>query len=156
MKKKYMVEFTKEERECLLKLISVGEASARMLNRARIFLKADVGEHTGGGPAPADRQIAGMLETSDATVACVRERFFRRGLDAALERSAPDRVYEWSLDGRAAAGLIALACSRPPEGWERWSMRLLADKTVELGIVETISHETVRKKYRIGAGSSAF
>lgn len=86
-----------------------------------------------------------MLETSAATVQRVRERFFRQGLDAALERSAPDRVYERSFDGRAEARLIALACSRAPEGRDRWSMRLLADKAVELGIVGEVSHETIRK-----------
>lgn len=68
-----------------------------------------------------------------------------QGLDAALERSLPDRVYERSLDGRAEAHLIALACSEAPQGRDRWSMRLLADKAVELGIVESVSHETVRK-----------
>ena len=145
MKKKYVVELTKEERARLRGLISAGVAPARMLNRARVLLKADAGEHAGGGPAPADREIAGMLETSAATVGRVRERFCRQGLEAALERSMPDRVYERSLDGRAEARLIALACSEAPEGRARWSMRLLADKAVELGIVEAVSHETVRK-----------
>jgi len=102
-----------------------------MLNRARVLLKADIGEHASGEPALADRRIAGMLETSDATVArvCARARAVlppgagcRQGLDAALERSAPDRVYERSLDGRAEARLIALACSEAPEGRERWSI----------------------------------
>ena len=146
MRKKYVVELTKEERERLLKLIRAGEAPARMLNRARILLKADRGERAGDGPAPGDREIAGMLETSSATVGRVRERFFRQGLDAALERSVPDRVYKRAFDGRAEARLIALACSEAPEGRDRWSMRLLADKAVELGIVEEpVSHETVRK-----------
>ena len=145
MKKKYLVELTKQERERLLRLIRAGEAPARMLNRARVLLKADVGEHAGGGPALADGEITGMLETSSATVGQVRERFCRQGLEAALERSMPDRVYERSLDGRAEARLIALACSQAPEGRDRWSMRLLADKAVELGIVEAVSHETVRK-----------
>jgi hypothetical protein len=146
VKKKYVVELTKEERERLLKLISAGESPARMLNRARVLLKADVGEHAAsGGPALADRRIAGMVETSEATVARVRERFCRQGLDAALERSMPDRVYERAFDGRSEARLVALACSRAPEGRDRWSMRLLADKAVELGIVEGVSHETVRK-----------
>jgi hypothetical protein len=86
-----------------------------------------------------------MLETSTATVGRVRERFFRQGLEAALERSVPDRVYKRSLDGRAEARLIALACSEAPEGRDRWSMRLLADKAVELEIVDAVSHETVRK-----------
>ena len=93
-----------------------------MLNRARILLKADVGKHAEGGSL-LDRHIAPMLETSTATVQRVRERFFRQGLDAALERSAPDRVYERSFDGRAEARLIALACSEAPEGRERWSMQ---------------------------------
>jgi transposase len=142
--KKYVVDLTQDEREQLHKLISAGSASARMLNRARILLKADVGKHAEGEPL-IDRQIAPMLETSTATVQRVRERFCRQGLDAALERSAPDRLYERSFDGRAEAHLIALACSQAPEGRERWSMRLLADKAVELGIVGSVSHETVRK-----------
>jgi transposase len=142
--KKYVVELTEDEREQLRKLISAGSASARMLNRARILLKADVGKHSEGEPL-LDREIAPMLETSTATVQRVRERFCRQGLDAALERSVPDRVYERSFDGRAEARLIALACSKAPEGRGRWSMRLLADKAVELGIVDSVSHETVRK-----------
>lgn len=144
MEKKYVVELKREEREHLLKLISAGEAPARMLNRARVLLKADVGRYAEGEPL-VDREIAPMLETSAATVQRVRERFFRQGLDAALERSAPDRVYERSFDGRAEARLIALACSQAPEGRHRWSMRLLADKAVELGIVGEVSHETIRK-----------
>jgi transposase len=142
--KKYVVELTEDERRNLYRLISAGRAPARMLNRARILLKADVGKHAQGEPL-LDREIAPMLETSTATVQRVRERFFRQGLDAALERSAPDRIYERSFDGRAEARLIALACSKAPQGRERWSMRLLADKAVELGIVESVSHETVRK-----------
>jgi hypothetical protein len=142
--KKYLVQLTADERERLHKLISAGSASARMLNRARILLKADVGRHSEGEPL-IDREIAPMLETSTATVQRVRERFCRQGLEAALERSAPDRVYRRSFDGRAEARLIALACSRAPEGRERWSLRLLADKAVEMGIVEEVSHETLRK-----------
>jgi hypothetical protein len=145
VRKKYVVELTKEEREHLLKLITSGEAPARMLNRARILLKADRGGHAEAGPPLGDREIARMLETSSATVGRMRERFWRQGLDAALERSVPDRVYERSFDGRAEARLIALACSEAPEGRERWSLRLLADKAVEMGIVESVSHETVRK-----------
>ena len=144
MRKKYVVELTKEEREYLHKLISAGTAPARKLNRARILLKADVGKHA-EAQALSDRQIARMLETSTATVQRARERFYEGGLQAALERSKPDRVYKRSLDGRAEAHLIALACSEPPRGRNRWSFRLLADKAVELGIVESISHETVRK-----------
>lgn len=144
MRKKYVVDLTEDERGSLKQLISRGTAPARMLNRARILLKADVGEHSGGG-ALSDDAIAGMLETSAATVGRVRTRYWRQGLEAALERSAPDRVYERSLDGRAEARLIALACSQAPEGRERWSLRLLADRAVELGVVQSVSHETVRK-----------
>jgi transposase len=143
--KKYVVQLTADEREQLYKIISAGSASARMLNRARILLKADQGKHAEGEEPLIDREIAPMLETSTATVQRVRERFFRQGLDAALERSAPVRLYERSFDGRAEARLIALACSQAPEGRERWSMRLLAQKAVEMGIVESVSHETVRK-----------
>ena len=142
--KKYVVELTEDERRDLYGLISTGSAPARMLNRARILLKADEGKHAEGEPL-LDRQIAPMLETSTATVQRVRERFCRQGLDAALERSAPDRLYERSFDGRAEARLIALACSQAPEGRDRWSLRLLAEKAVELGIVQEVSHETVRK-----------
>ncbi len=144
MKKKYLVELTEQEREYLHKLISSGTAPARKLNRARILLKADVGKHA-EAQALIDLQIARMLETSTATVQRARERFYEGGLQAALERSKPDRVYKRSLDGRAEAHLIALACSEPPRGRNRWSFRLLADKAVELGIVESISHETVGK-----------
>lgn len=144
MNKKYIVKLTKAEREHLRKLISAGTAPARMLNRARILLKADLGEHASGS-ALIDREIARMLETSTATVQRVRERFCTQGLEAALERSGPDRVYKRALDGRTEAHLIALACSKPPQGRSQWSLRLLADKAVELDIVERISHETVRK-----------
>ena len=143
--KKYVVALTEDERERLHKLISAGSAPARMLNRARILLKADVGRHSEGAEPLLDREIAPMLETSTATVQRVRERFCRQGLEAALERSAPDRLYRRAFDGRAEARLIALACSEAPQGRERWSMRLLADKAVEMGIVESVSHETVRK-----------
>ena len=141
MNKRYVVKLTNQERERLLKLLRSGTAPARMLNRARILLKADA-----DGPDQwTDERIAQALDTSVATVGRARKRFVRQGLEAALERSLADRVYERSLDGRAEARLIALACSEAPEGRDRWSLRLLADKAVELGIVEAISHETVRK-----------
>ncbi len=144
MKKKYVVELSKDERERLHKFISAGTAPARMLNRARILLKADVGEHA-GGQALIDREIAEMLDTSTATVQRVRERFCRQGFDAALERSMPDRVYKRSFDGRAEARLIALACSEPPEGHSQWTLQLYADELVALEVVDSISKETVRR-----------
>jgi hypothetical protein len=104
MKKQYLVELTEQQREYLHKLISSGSAPARKLNRARILLKADEGKHA-EGEALSDRQIAQMLETSIATVQRARERFYEGGLQAALERSKPDRVYRRSLEGRAEAHL---------------------------------------------------
>lgn len=144
VQKRYLVELTEEEHKRLLKLIRTDQAPARMLNRARILLKADQGEHS-EGQALSDAAIAWMFETSAATVGWVRERFWGQGLDAALERSRPDRIYERTFDGRAEARLIALACSQAPEGRDRWSLRLLADKAVELELVGSVSHETVRK-----------
>lgn len=141
MNKRYVVKLTNQQRERLLKLLRSGTAPARTLNRARILLKADAD----GPDRWTDERIAQALDTSVATVGRARKRFFRQGLEAALERSLPDRVYERSLDGRAEARLIALACSEAPEGRDRWSLRLLADKAVELGIVGAVSHETVRK-----------
>ena len=91
-----------------------------------------------GAQRPTDRPDA--LQTSTATVQLrARERFYEGGLQAALERSKPDRLYKRSLEGRAEAPLIALACSEPPRGRNRWTLRLLADKAVELGIVEKVS-----------------
>jgi hypothetical protein len=145
VKKRYVVELTYDERRSLKTLISSGSAPARKLNRARILLKADRGEHSEEGQKLSDSAIARMLETSSATVGRVRERFFMQGLDAALERSMPDRIYERTFDGRAEARLIALACSESPEGRDCWSMRLLAEKAVQMGIVHSVSHETVRK-----------
>ena len=96
MKKKYLVELSEQQREYLHKLISSGSAPARKLNRARILLKVDVGKHA-EAQALSDRQIARMLETSTATVQRARERFYEGGLQGALERSKPDRLYKRSL-----------------------------------------------------------
>src|SRR3712207_2746069 len=149
MKKKYLVELTEQERAYLHKLISAGTPPARKLNGARILLKADlVGKHA-EGEVFSDRQIAQMLETSTATVQRARERFYEGGLEAALERSKPDRVYKRSLEGRAEAHLIALACSEPPQGWDRWSFRLLADKAVELGRSEEHTSELQSRQYLV-------
>ena len=141
-KTKYAVELTGEGRARLRTLVGSGVAPARVLTRARVLLKADQGE---GGAAWADAAIAGALEVHPATVARVRRQFVEAGLEAALERKRPDRVYERALDGAAEAHLIALACSGPPVGRERWTLRLLADELVRLGVVDAVSHETVRR-----------
>lgn len=143
MAKKYKVMLTVEERAELSALIAAGKGAARKLAHARILLKADAAE---GGPAWADPQIAAAVEVSVPTVERVRQRFVEEGLAAALERKRRERpARERVLDGRAEAHLIALACSAPPAGRAEWTMQLLADKLVELEIVETISDETVRR-----------
>lgn len=142
--KKYHVRLTAAEREALSDMLNRGRHPARKLMRARILLKADVGEAASHEPM-TDKAIAKAVDCSTVTVQRVRQRFCQQGLPDALERSVPDRVYKRRLDGAAEARLIALACSEPPQGRSRWTLRLLADKVVELGLVDSISHETVRK-----------
>ena len=140
--KRYKVTLEPEERQQLQDLIAAGKAAARKLAHARILLKADAAE---GGPAWPDGRIADALEVSTDTVERVRQRFVELGLDAALDRKQRERPpREVKLDGRAKARLIALACSPPPEGRAVWTMQLLADKLVELEVVDSISDETVR------------
>jgi hypothetical protein len=140
--KSYKVTLDAEERQHLHDLIAAGQAAARKLAHARILLKADAAE---GGPAWPDGRIADALEVSTDTVERVRQRFVELGLDAALDRKQRERPpREVKLDGRAEARLIALACSTPPDGRAVWTMQLLADKLVELEVVDPISDETVR------------
>jgi transposase len=138
----YRVFLDGEQRARLRTLVGSGAAPARMLTRARILLKADHGE---GGPGWSDAAIAGALDVHPSTVQRVRRQFVEAGLDATLARKRPDRVYERRLDGRQEAHLVALACSAPPEGQARWTLRLLADELVRLEVVEAVSHETVRR-----------
>ena len=140
--KRYKVTLEPEERQHLHDLIGAGQAAARKLAHARILLKADAAD---GGPAWPDHRIAEAVEVSTATVERVRQRFVELGLDDALDRKRRERPpREIKLDGRAEARLIALACSPPPEGRAVWTMQLLADKLVELEVVDSISDETVR------------
>jgi Homeodomain-like domain len=139
---KYTVKLTKAERNELCKLIMSGEASARKIAHARILLKADAGE---AGPGWSDEQISAAVEVGLSTVARVRERCVREGLEAALARRKPNRQYVRLIDGEVEAHLVALACSEPPNGAARWSLRLLADQMVALGYVEAVSHEVVRQ-----------
>jgi hypothetical protein len=141
MNKKYRVRLTNEERNHLEKLVRKGKAHARKLLHARILLKAD----ENGSASWTDEQIADAFEVSVATVARERRRYCEEGLEIALMPKKPGLPRRRVLDGRAEAHLIALACSDPPEGRERWSMRLLADRMVELGHVEALSYETVRR-----------
>jgi len=141
--KKYKVTLTEEERGDLHELIAAGKAAAKKLAHARVLLKADAAE---GGPAWPDARIAEAAELSVATVERVRQRFVEQGLEAALCRKKQERPSrERKLDGAAEARLVALACSAPPDGRARWTMRLLADRLVELEAVDAVSDETVRR-----------
>jgi len=142
MKKKYIVTLTQEERQILQAMLSKGRAAARKLTHARILLKADAGE---GGPAWNDDVIGKGLEVGRATVERVRKQFVEEGFEAALDRRKPRRQYRRKLDGDGEAHLIALACSQAPEGRSRWTLRLLADRMVQLEQVDHLSHETVRQ-----------
>jgi transposase len=147
--KKYRVTLTDEERKNLEQLISRGKGAARKLVHARILLKAD--EPIGW----SDERISEALDVSLSTIGRVRERFVGEGLAAALERKAPNRIYQRRLDGVQEAHLVALVCSPPPEDRGRWTLQLLADQMVELGYVEYVAKETVRqtlKKMNLSPG----
>lgn len=142
MKKKYPVILSDTERDDLKRLIATGTAPARKLTHARILLKADQSPEGSGW---VDEKVADAMEVSQPTVARVRRQYFEEGVEAALNRRPPKREYHRKLDGEQEARLVALACSQPPEGQARWSLRLLADRLVELEIVEEISYQTVRR-----------
>ena len=142
MRKQYVVVLSEQERARLHTLIGQGSAPARALTHARILLKANQGE---AGPGWTDRAIATALEVHHTTVARVRQQFVTGGLEAAVDRQAPEREYPRKLDGEQEARLVALACSAPPEGRKRWTLRLLAGRLVQLEVVDTVSYETVRQ-----------
>ena len=148
--KLYHINLTEEEREELVRLTTTGRHAARKVMRARILLKADEGWK--------DDQIVQALDVGRATVERTRKRFVLEGFEIALNGRPRQRTYERKLDGEAEAHLIALACSDPPEGHARWTLRLLAERLVQLDQVEvdTVSYETVRrvlKKTRSNLGS---
>jgi transposase len=140
MKKKYGVILTETQREELYKLIAAGTAPARKLTHARVLLKADQSPQ---GPGWVDERIADAVEVSQPAISRIRKQYVEEGLEAALDRRAPNREYHRKLDGEQEARLIALACSEPPMGQARWSLRLLADKLVELEVVPEVSYQTV-------------
>src|SRR4051794_28342885 len=123
-------------------MISRGKADARRLAHARVLLQADASE---GDPDWTDTRIAEAVRISVSTIGRVRQRFVEEGLEAALRPRPSPRVYARKLHGEQEAKLVALACSGPPEGKKRWTLRLLAERMVELEIVSELSHETVRQ-----------
>jgi transposase len=139
--KKYVVRLSAEEREQLGALIRKGKSSAQRLMKARILLKADVSED---GEGWSDSQIVEALETSATTVYRTRQQLVEEGLEAVLSRKKPSRPSVLPIfDGEKEAKLIALACSEPPKGRSRWTLRMLENKVVELDIVERASDSTI-------------
>jgi hypothetical protein len=141
MEVKYVVTLTAAEYAQLHTLVRAGTAAAATLTHARILLKADQAE---GGPAWGDARIAEALDVGLSTVHRVRQAFVEEGLAAALRRRRPTSRQYRKLDGAQEARLVALACSPPPEGRPRWTLKLLADRLVELQVVDGISPECVR------------
>ncbi len=144
--RRYKVQLTIQEQEQLQKLISSGIAPARKLARARILLKVDAGM--------PKSEVSQVLDVTINTVTNVCRSFQTQRL-AAIERKKPDREYEHSMDGEAEAYLIAIACSEPPEGRERWTLRMLQAEMVKRKYVDAVSHETVRtalKKTNLSRG----
>jgi transposase len=139
---KYVVRLSFEEREALEALVKTGTGAADKRVRTQILLKADVGE---GGPGWADARIAEAFEIGPSTVHRLRQRLVEEGLDAALVRKPSRQARPLKLDGEKEARLIATACATAPEGHARWTMQLLADRLVELKVVDRISDETVRR-----------
>lgn len=141
-KKKYIVALNAKERKQLEQLTKTGKAPAYKINHARILLKADTNREGGGW---SDTTISQALDLSVSTIERVRQRFVEQSLEQALGRKTQQRRKARLLDGEQEAQLLALACSEPPEGQAKWSLRLLAERMVSLDYVETISHETVRQ-----------
>jgi len=141
LQKKYIVRLSAEERTELEAMVTKGKAAAYQIKHANILLAADE-----NGPAWPDRQIAQAFSCHLHTVEKVRQRLVFEGLSAALERKKQVRPsHPPKLDGKGQARLTALACSQPPEGRDRWTLQLLADRLVELEVVDKISDQTVRR-----------
>jgi transposase len=134
--KKYLINLSNEERQALHEMTHKGEIKARKFKRAMILLKADEGL--------SDPQIMAALNVSRPCVERIRKRFVADGMERALNED-PRPGQKRKLDGRAEATLIATACSDAPDGHQHWTLRLLAGKLVQLGVVDAISHETVRR-----------
>ncbi len=153
---KHIIRLSQEQRQSLQHMVKAGKASARQILHAQVLLKVD---ESPDGPNWSNKQIQEAFGAVESTIWRVRTRFLQAGLAAAVQRrDQPDRPQKRKLAGEQEAQLIALACQQPPEGRECWTLRLLSDKLVELGVVESVSHETVRttlKKTNSSRGKSS-
>lgn len=139
---KYKVTLTKEEYEELMSIVNKGSHTSQQFRTAYILLNSDQGEY---GDKISGRHISHVLKISERMIDRVKQRFVEEGFDACLERKPMSRTKEKKVDGELEAQLIAISCSEAPEGFAKWSLRLLADKMVEMKYIESISHETIRK-----------
>ena len=142
MKKKFIVRLSEEERQDLTNLVRKGRVAAYKRIHAQILLLADEGVH---GPNHRDKEVAERVGVHHRTVSKLRQRCVERGLDAALEGEPRKRERSRVLDGDGEAQVIALMCGDPPAGQSRWTLHLLGNRIVELGVVDSISHETIRQ-----------
>jgi transposase len=140
---KYKVTLTKEERESLMSNTRKGSHTAKKVIHSIILLNVDQGQFVEG--PQTNEEVCNVLKIGMRTIDRVKQRFVMDGLDAALGVAPTSRIYRKKIDGETEARLISIACSEPPKGFGKWSLRLLADRMVELDYVEDISHETVRK-----------
>jgi transposase len=139
----YSIRLSQEQRQTLEKFVTTGTAAARAVTHAQVMLKAD---NSSSGPKWSDRQIEEAFGVSYRTILRIRQRFVEQGMQAASHRRAqPERPTRRKLDGEQEAHVIAVLCHEKPQGSEQWTLRLLASRVVELEIVESISHETVRQ-----------
>lgn len=141
--KKYTVTLSMEERKLLNELTSKGRHQSQRILNALILLDCDMGEYQAG--RSTNKEIARVLNISMKKIERVKKRFVEEGFEFALGKRKSDRTYQKKTDGDFEAHLVALSCSEPPEGFSRWSLRLLADKVVELNYIDSISHEMVRR-----------
>lgn len=139
---RYKVTLTKEEREQLKAVLNKGKHSSLQFRNACILLNCDEGAH---GEKVPNEQIAQLLQVNTKTVERLKQRFVEEGFEACMDRKPYPQVREIKADGEFEAHLIALSCSKAPAGYGRWSLRLLADKMVELKYADSVSHETVRQ-----------
>ena len=140
----YKVTLTQEERSTLLSLTKKGKHSSRKVIHSLILLNSDEGDFS-EAPKSTNKTIAEHLQVGERMVERIKKRFVEEGIESALEDKPSEREYQRKADGDLEAHLIALSCSEAPEGFARWSLRMLADKAVELEYVDSISHETVRR-----------
>jgi len=140
--KKYIVTLSEDERKTLGDLASKGTQKSQKILNALILLGCDEGEYQTGGST--NEEMARVLQISMKKIDRVKKRFVEEGIEVALNNKKSSRTYSKKTDGDFEAHLIALSCSDPPEGFARWSLRLLADKVVDLNYIDSISHETVR------------